>query len=82
MKLTAPLDFSAAFFAALAVFCMVAAAVWPDFTEAAYCLRMARFCCQRESGLLASWGLSWRCFRYSTFTLAFSSRRSAFAAFR
>ena len=36
MKLAVSLDFSAAFFAALAVFSMVAA-VWPDFTEAAYC---------------------------------------------
>lgn len=38
IKFPVSLDFSAAFFAALAVFSIVAAAVWPDFTEAAYCL--------------------------------------------
>ena len=37
IKLAVSLDFSAAFFAALAEFSIVAAAVWPDFTEAAYC---------------------------------------------
>ena len=62
MNLPVALDFSAACFAALAVFSIVAAMLWPDFTEAAYCFLMARFCCQREMGLLASWGLSWMCF--------------------
>ena len=62
MKLPVALDFSAACFAALAAFSMVAEMLWPDLTEAAYCFLMARFCCHREMGLLVSWGLSRICF--------------------
>ena len=76
------LDFSAALFAALAVLSIVAAALWPERTADAYCLRMARFCCHRDRGLLASWGLSWMSFWYSSFRFVFSSRRSALAAWR
>ena len=56
------LDFFAAIFAALAEFSMVAERLCPERTEAAYCFLMARFCCHREMGLLASWGLSRICF--------------------
>ena len=45
-------------------------------------LLMACFCCQRERGLLASWGFSARDFWYRALMFAFSSFCSALAASR
>ena len=60
-RLTCSLCF-AAHFAALIEFSIVAVMLSPARTESAYRFLIARFCCQREMGLLANEGLSWICF--------------------
>ena len=54
--------FSLTVFAVLLAVLAVPPAVFPARLAAAYSFLMACFCCQREMGLLASWGFSRRDF--------------------